>query len=122
MEIEFNFYPSSGGSAIYTINYYNDTLCIKNLEPVENEVTEFKKNLSENDIERIKQIVSQLEMRDDVEADIILDAWRIELIINGVIYYNESGVNLDMLPPNIRSLFNLLIEGTTVKIDLYGFS
>ena len=122
MRIEFNFYPSSGGSAIYTIDYHNDSLCIKNLEPTENEATEFKRYLSESEIEKVKQTISKLKKRDNIETDIILDAWRVELIIDGVIYYNESDVRLETLPTDIKSLLNLLIEGSTVKIDLYGFS
>ncbi len=122
MRVEFNFYPSSGGSAIYTIDYHNDSLCIKNLEPIGNEATEFKRYLSESEIEKVNQTVLKLKKRDNIETDIILDAWRVELIIDGVIYYNESGVKLETLPTDIKSLLNLLIEGSTVKIDLYGFS
>ncbi len=122
MKVEFNFYPSSGGSAIYTIDYYNDSLYIKNLEPTGNELTDFKKYLSENEIERVKQMVSKLKKRDVIETNIILDAWRVELIIDGIIYYNESDVKLETLPTDIKSLLNLLIEESTVKIDLYGFS
>lgn len=122
MDVEFNFYPSSGGNAIYTIDYSDDSLYIKNLEPTGDEVTEYKKPLTEKEVLRIKQTVSELEKRDDVETEIILDAWRVELIIDGVIYYNESDVKLETLPADIKNLLNLLIQDSTVKIDLYGFS
>ncbi len=122
MRVEFNFYPSSGGSPIYTIDCHNDSLRIKNLKPTGNETAEFKKYLSGSEIEKVNQTVSKLKKRDNIETDIILDAWRVELIIDGIIYYNESGVRLETLPNDIKSLLNLLIEGSTVKIDLYGFS
>lgn len=122
MNLKFNFYPSSGGSVIYTIDYSNDSLYIKKLRPEENEATEFKKHLTEDEIKSIKQAVSKLKKRENVETDIILDAWRVELIIDGVIYYNKSGVNLKTLPADIKNLLSLLIENSTVKIDLYGFS
>lgn len=122
MNVKFNFYPSSGGNVIYTIDYSNDSLYIKKLEPEGNEATEFKKHLTENEIKSIKQAVSKLEKRSDVETEIILDSWRLELIINDVIYYNESDVSFKTLPTDIKNLLNLLIENSTVKIDLYGFS
>ena len=123
IKIEINFYSSSGGCAIYTINYYNDScLCIKNLEPTKNEFSEHKKILSENEVKKIKQIVSELKKRDDIETNIVLDAWRMELIIDDVIYYNESGITLETLPDDVKKLLYALIEGVSVKISLYGFS
>jgi hypothetical protein len=122
MKIEFNFYPSSGGNAIYTIVCSDDILYIKNLEPVGNETSDYKKKLTEKEIKRVKQVVYEVIKREDVETEIILDTWRVELIIDGDIYYNKSDVNLKTLPIDIKNLLDLLIEDSTVKIDLYGFS
>lgn len=122
MKLEFNFYPSSGGQAIYIIDYSSDGLYIKNLEPTENEVSEFKKLLNEKEKKRIKQAISELKKRKDIQTEIVLDAWRVELIIDGVVYYNESDVKLETLPTDIKNILNLFIEGSTVKIDLYEFS
>ncbi len=122
MKLEFYFYPSSGGKAIYTIEYSGNSLYINNLEPTGNEATEYKKHLTKNEIKKIKQAILELKKRDDIETEIILDAWRVELIIDGVLYYNDSDVKLETLPTDIKKILNLLIEGSTVKIVLHGFS
>jgi hypothetical protein len=122
MKIEFNFYPSSGGNAIYTVDYSEGVLYVKNLESGKIENADYKKIFADNEIKKINQAVSELKQRKDVETEIILDSWRIELIIDGVIFYNESDVKLETLPSDIRNLLNLLIDESTVKIDLYGFS
>lgn len=122
MRIEFNFYPSSGGEAIYRVNYAEDTVLIKNLKPRENDNTIYKKVLSDKKVKRLKKAVSELRPRNNVETDIILDSWRIELVVNGIVRYNESDVNLQTLPNDINTILSLLIDGSTVEIELYGFS
>ena len=122
VKIEFNFYPSSGVSVIYTIKYYGDSLCVKKLEPRGNEVTDFKKHLSDKEVDKIKQVVSTLKKRGDVETDLVFDTWRVELLINDTIYYNELGGTIETLPTDVKSLLNLLIEESSVEIELYGFS
>lgn len=122
MEIEFNFYPSSGGNAIYRIDCYRDFICVKKLGYAEKEFTVFKKKLTDKEIKRIGQVLSEVIRRQDIETEIILDTWRVELIIDGEIYYNESDVNLNTLPIDIKNLLNLLLENSNITIDLYSFS
>ena len=70
----------------------------------------------------LKRIVDLIKQRDDLETEIILDSWRVELIIGSKIYYNESDVRLNNLPGDIKKLFDFLIKRSTVEIDLYDFS
>ena len=70
-------------------------------------------------MEKLIQLVNK---RSILDADTILDSWRIELIINGDRYYNESGVRIETLPADIKDLINFITKESSVKIDLYGFS
>jgi hypothetical protein len=121
MKVEFNFYPSSGGDPIYTITYSDEILYVKKLEFID-EITEYKKKFTKNEDKRVKQAVLEVKKREDIETEIIADAWRMELIVDGDIFYNKSDINLKTLPADIKNLLNLLIEDSIVKIDLYGFS
>ena len=81
----------------------------------------YKGKITKDKIEEIEKITSRLKPN-NIEPDIILDSWRIELIINGITYYNETKVTKETLPKDIRQLLYILIKNSTVDIDLYDFS
>ena len=81
----------------------------------------YKGKITKDKIEEIERITSKLKPN-NIEPDIILDSWRIELIINGITYYNKTKVTKDTLPKDIRQLLYILIKNSTVDIDLYDFS
>lgn len=81
----------------------------------------YKGKITKDKIEEIENITSRLKP-DNIEPDIILDSWRIELIINGITYYNKTKVTKETLPKDIRQLLYILIKNSTVDIDLYDFS
>ena len=81
----------------------------------------YKGKITKDKIEEIENITSRLKPN-NIEPDIILDSWRIELIINGIIYYNKTKVTKETLPKDIRQLLYVLIKNSTVDIDLYDFS
>lgn len=122
MEIQINFYPSSGGNAIYAITLIGNNLEIKDLNSSKNKGKAFNKVLSKGESDKVKQVVSKIKQRADVETDVILDSWRVELLINGSRYYNESGIKIETLPEDIKNLYELLIKKSKVKIELYSFS
>lgn len=122
MDIQINFYPSSGGNAIYAITLLGDNLEIKDLGSSKNKGKVFNKVLSKGESDKVKQVVSKIEHRSDVETEVILDSWRVELLINGDRYYNESGIRIETLPEDIRNLYEFLVKKSKVKIDLYSFS
>ena len=80
----------------------------------------YKGKITKDKIEEIEKITSRLKP-DNIEPDIILDSWRIELIINGITYYNKTKVTKETLPKDIRQLLYILIKNSTVDIDLYDF-
>ena len=118
LKIEYNFYASSGGEPIYRVLYCDEEVVVENLEYS----YIYKEKIAKDKIEEIEKIISKLKPNNDIEPDIILDSWRIELIINGIIYYNETKVTKDTLPKDIRQLLYILIKNSTVDIDLYDFS
>ena len=81
----------------------------------------YKGKITKDKIEEIENITSRLKP-DNIEPDIILDSWRIELIINGITYYNKTKVTKETLPKDIRQLLYILIKNSTVDINLYDFS
>ena len=81
----------------------------------------YKGKITKDKIEEIERITSKLKPN-NIEPDIILDSWRIELIINGITYYNKTKVTKETLPKDIRQLLYILIKNSTVGIDLYDFS
>ena len=81
----------------------------------------YKGKITKDKIEEIERITSKLKSN-NIEPDIILDSWRIELIINGITYYNKTKVTKETLPKDIRQLLYILIKNSTVDIDLYDFS
>ena len=81
----------------------------------------YKGKITKDKIEEIENITSRLKPN-NIEPDIILDSWRIELIINGITYYNKTKVTKETLPKDIRQLLYVLIKNSTVDIDLYDFS
>ena len=81
----------------------------------------YKGKITKDKIEEIENITSKLKPN-NIEPDIILDSWRIELIINGITYYNKTKVTKETLPKDIRQLLYILIKNSTVDIDLYDFS
>ena len=81
----------------------------------------YKGKITKDKIEEIERITSKLKSN-NIEPDIILDSWRIELIINGITYYNKTKVTKETLPKDIRQLLYILIKNSTVNIDLYDFS
>ena len=117
LKIEYNFYPSSGGEPIYRVLYCDEEVVVENLEHSQT----YKGKITKDKIEEIENITSKLKP-DNIEPDIILDSWRIELIINGITYYNKTKVMKDTLPKDIRQLLYILIKNSTVDIDLYDFS
>ena len=117
LKIEYNFYASSGGEPIYRVLYCDEEVVVENLEHSHT----YKGKITKDKIEEIENITSRLKPN-NIEADIILDSWRIELIINGIIYYNKTKVTKETLPKDIRQLLYILIKNSTVDIDLYDFS
>ena len=112
LKIEYNFYPSSGGEPIYRVLYSDEEVVVENLE---------HSHTYKGKIEEIESITSRLKPN-NIEPDIILDSWRIELIINDITYYNKTKVTKETLPKDIRQLLYILIKNSTVDIDLYDFS
>ena len=117
LKIEYNFYASSGGEPIYRVLYCDEEVIVENLEHSHT----YKGKITKDKIEEIENITSRLKPN-NIEPDIILDSWRIELIINGITYYNKTKVTKDTLPKDIRQLLYILIKNSTVGIDLYDFS
>ena len=117
LKIEYNFYASSGGEPIYRVLYFNEEVVVENLEHSHT----YKGKITKDKIEEIENITSRLKPN-NIEPDIILDSWRIELIINDITYYNKTKVTKDTLPKDIRQLLYILIKNSTVDIDLYDFS
>ena len=117
LKIEYNFYPSSGGEPIYRVLYFDEEVVVENLEHSHT----YKGKITKDKIEEIEKITSRLKPN-NIEPDIILDSWRIELIINGITYYNKTKVTKETLPKDIRQLLYVLIKNSTVDIDLYDFS
>ena len=117
LKIEYNFYASSGGEPIYRVLYFDEEVVVENLEHSHT----YKGKITKDKIEEIERITSKLKPN-NIEPDIILDSWRIELIINGIIYYNKTKVTKETLPKDIRQLLYVLIKNSTVDIDLYDFS
>ena len=118
LKIEYNFYASSGGEPIYRVLYFDEEVIVENLEHSHT----YKAKITKDKIEEIEKITSKLKPNNDIEPDIILDSWRIELIINGITYYNKTKVTKETLPKDIRQLLYVLIKNSTVDIDLYDFS
>ena len=118
LKIEYNFYASSGGEPIYRVLYCDEEVVVENLEHSHT----YKGKITKDKIEEIENIISKLKPNNDIEPDIILDSWRIELIINGITYYNKTKVTKETLPKDIRQLLYILIKNSTVDIDLYDFS
>ena len=118
LKIEYNFYPSSGGEPIYRVLYFDEEVVVENLEHSHI----YKGKITKDKIEEIEKITSKLKPNNDIEPDIILDSWRIELIINDITYYNKIKVTKATLPKDIRQLLYILIKNSTVDIDLYDFS
>ena len=117
LKIEYNFYASSGGEPMYRALYFDEEVVVENLEHSHT----YKGKITKDKIEEIERITSKLKPN-NIEPDIILDSWRIELIINGITYYNKTKVTKDTLPKDIRQLLYILIKNSTVGIDLYDFS
>ena len=117
LKIEYNFYPSSGGEPIYRVLYFDEEVVVENLE----QSHIYTGKITKDKIEEIERITSKLKPT-NIEPDIILDSWRIELIINGITYYNKTEVTKETLPKDIRQLLYILIKNSTVDIDLYDFS
>ena len=117
LKIEYNFYASSGGYPIYRVLYCDKEVVVENLEHSHT----YKGKITKDKIEEIESITSRLKPN-NIESDIILDSWRIELIINDITYYNKIKVTKDTLPKDIRQLLYILIKNSTVDIDLYDFS
>ena len=117
LKIEYNFYASSGGEPIYRVLYFDEEVVVENLEYS----YIYKGKIAKDKIEEIEKITSKLKPN-NIEPDIILDSWRIELIINGITYYNKTKVMKETLPKDIRQLLYILIKNSTVDIDLYDFS
>ena len=117
LKIEYNFYASSGGEPIYRVLYFDEEVVVENLEHSHT----YKGKITKDKIEEIENITSRLKPN-NIETDIILDSWRIELIINGITYYNKTKVTKETLPKDIRQLLYILIKNSTVDIDLYDFS
>ena len=117
LKIEYNFYASSGGEPIYRVLYFDEEVVVENLEHSHTS----KGKITKDKIEEIENITSRLKPN-NIEPDIILDSWRIELIINGITYYNKTKVTKETLPKDIRQLLYILIKNSTVDIDLYDFS
>ena len=117
LKIEYNFYASSGGEPIYRVLYFHEEVVVENLEHSHT----YKGKITKDKIEEIENITSKLKPN-NIETDIILDSWRIELIINGITYYNKTKVTKETLPKDIRQLLYVLIKNSTVDIDLYDFS
>lgn len=117
LKIEYNFYPSSGGDPIYRVSYFNEEVIVENLEYS----YIYKGKIAKDKIEEIENITSRLKP-DNIEPDIILDSWRIELIINDITYYNKTEVTKETLPKDIKYLLYILIKNSNVDIDLYNFS
>ena len=118
LKIEYNFYASSGGYPIYRVLYCDKEVVVENLEHSHT----YKGKITKDKIEEIEKITSKLKPNNDIEPDIILDSWRIELIINDITYYNKIKVTKDTLPKDIRQLLYILIKNSTVDIGLYDFS
>ena len=116
LKIEYNFYASSGGEPIYRVLYFDEEVVVENLEHSHT----YKGKITKDKIEEIENITSRLKPN-NIEPDIILDSWRIELIINGITYYNKTKVTKETLPKDIRQLLYILIKNSTVDIDLYDF-
>ena len=117
LKIEYNFYASSGGEPIYRVLYCDEEVVVENLKHSHT----YKGKITKDRIEEIENITSRLKPN-NIEPDIILDSWRIELIINGITYYNKTKVTKETLPKDIRQLLYILIKNSTVDIDLYDFS
>ena len=117
LKIEYNFYASSGGEPIYRVLYFDEEVIVENLEHSHT----YKGKITKDKIEEIENITSKLKPN-NIEPDIILDSWRIELIINDITYYNKTKVTKETLPKDIRQLLYILIKNSTVDIDLYDFS
>lgn len=123
VSIRMNFYTSSGGNLLYSIILENNILIIKDLNPLNNNEIQFINiNLSDDELNNFKSIISKVYKRNDLKADIVLDSWRIEFYINNELYYNESGVNLDTIPKDIKNVLDLLTKNSKIKINLEGFS
>jgi hypothetical protein len=122
MNIRFNFYPSSGGNVIYTINVVKDILVIKRNSLIESEKLYFERILTDEELKELIQICHKIKPSENVTTEIVFDSWRIELVIDGKRYYNKSCVKIKNLPNDISKLFHLLIKESTIDIDLYGFS
>lgn len=117
LKIEYNFYASSGGEPIYRVLYSDEEVIVENLEHSHT----YKGKITKDKIEEIERITSKLKSN-NIETDIILDSWRIELIINDITYYNKTKVTKETLPKDIRRLLYILVKNSTVDIDLYDFS
>ena len=123
MEVQINFYPSSGGQLVYSVDLSEDSLQVRDLGSRNNiSGACYKRVLTAKELKRIDQAITQVRQREVTETEIILDSWRVEVLINGQKYYNESGVRLKTLPQDISDLLKLLLKRSKVKIDLYDFS
>lgn len=116
--IEYNFYPSSGGNSIYSVTLKNGLIRVVNNE----KGTIYSESISKCKNQDILKISEGIKESKNVETEIILDSWRIELKINNRLFFNESGIKIRDLPTDVKSLLELLIDNSNVKIDLYDFS
>lgn len=117
----FNFYPSSGGSAIYVITLEKDSIKINNYGS-RNSIRNFERKLTKKELKCLEKLISKAKSRQDIETNVVLDSWRAELLIDGQVYYNESKISIKTLPKDIKKLLKFLAKKSTLEIDLYGFA
>jgi len=117
LKIEYNFYASSGGEPIYRVLYCDEEVVVENLEHSHT----YKGKITKDKIEEIERITSRLKPN-NIEPDIILDSWRIELIINGITYYNKTKVTKETLPKDYEAPDFFLKEAEKMAADLDDFS
>ena len=76
IQIQINFYPSSGGNAIYTVVLLKDSLEIKDLGSHNSKGAIYRKILNKEELREIKQAIKEVKQREEVETEIILEIGR----------------------------------------------
>lgn len=122
-KINLYFYPSSGGEMIYSLEVKNDSLIVKNHEPLYPKRINYSKELlSKSQLDSLNKLAKKLIYRKTFTNEVVLDSWRVVLKVDDKKIYEKTDFSIEELPEDVKNIVNYLRRISPVKIELYGFS